>query len=58
MRVKISLGFSVEVDEDGRFELPERKFSSAELKKVAREVNRGLRDCTAEDDLNEVYGDD
>lgn len=58
MRVKTSLGFSVEVDEDGRFELPARKFSSAELKKVAREVNRRLRDCAAEYDLNEVYQDD
>ena len=56
--MKISLGFSVEVDEDGRFDLPARKFSPAELKKVAREVNRHLRNCTAEYDLNEVYCDD
>lgn len=58
MVVKISLGFSVEVDEDGRFDLPTRKFSATELKKVAREVNRRLRNCAIEYDLNEVYGDD
>ena len=58
MIVKISLGFSVEVDEDGRFSLPDRKFSASELKRVAREVNRHLRNCDVEYDLNEVYNNE
>ena len=58
MVVKTSLGFSVEVDFEGKFELPARKFSSAELKKVAREVNKSLRNFDVERDLNEVYNDE
>lgn len=54
MKLKISLGFLIEVDEDGRFCLPDRKFSAAELKKIAREVNRHLREQHAENDINEV----
>lgn len=58
MRVKISLGFTVEVDEDGRFQLPDREFNTTELKKVVREVNRQLRENTAENVLNEVFDDE
>lgn len=36
-------GFWVEVDENGRFELPDRQFTAAELKKIARDVNRAIR---------------
>ena len=58
MRVKISLGFTVEVDENGRFHLPDREFTTTELKKVVREVNRQLRENTAENILNGVYDDE
>lgn len=37
---------TVEVDEQGRFELPSRSYSCAELKKIAREVNRAIRQST------------
>lgn len=56
MKIKISLGFEVDVDECGRFELPERKFNTTELKKIAREVNREIRDSQI--DLSEVMSDD
>ena len=34
----------VEVSDAGRFELPARDYSAAELKKIARDVNRALRE--------------
>ena len=58
MKVKLSLGFAVNVDEDGRFRLPsDRKFTTTELKKMIREVNHQLRENNAEhilDRINEV----
>ena len=58
MKVKISLGFTVDVGEDGRFHLPDREFNTTELKKIAREVNRQLRDNAAENVLGEVFDDE
>lgn len=58
MKIKISLGFTVDVDEDGRFHLPDREFTTAELKRVVREVNRQMRENTAENVLNEVFDDE
>ena len=58
MKVKLSLGFSVDVDEQGRFELPNRRFNTAELKKITREVNRELRKNLAESNMSEVLLDD
>ena len=55
MKIKISLGFSVEVGEDGRFHLPDREFNTAELKKIAREVNRTIRNSSVEEDVMGVY---
>lgn len=43
MEIDLSLGFSVVVLEDGTFELPHRMYTTAELKKIAREINRVLR---------------
>ena len=55
MRVKISSGFTVEVAEDGRISLPDREFTTSELKRVVREVNRQLRVGDAENVLKEVF---
>lgn len=33
----------IEVSDEGKFELPSREYSPAELKKIAREVNRAMR---------------
>lgn len=47
--VPISLGFTLEVDEYGRFELPSgQTYSTSELNKIAREVNRHLRKLNIE----------
>lgn len=35
----------IEVDDDGKFELPQRPYTAAELKKIAREVNKAIRDA-------------
>lgn len=43
MIVKISLGFSVEVDDFGNITLPSDTFTSAQLKKIAREVDKAVR---------------
>lgn len=56
MRIKVSLGFTVDVDDSGRFELPNRRFTTTELKVVTREVNRALRKSRIE--LEEVLSDD
>lgn len=37
------LGETVEVSEEGRFELPSREYTAAELKKIAREINKASR---------------
>lgn len=41
--VSISLGFNVEVDDFGNITLPDRPFTSAQLKKIAREVDKAMR---------------
>lgn len=33
----------IEVSQDGKFELPDREYTTQELKKIAREINRELR---------------
>lgn len=58
MKIKLSLGFSVEVSESGKFCLPDRKFTTTELRKVVREVNQQLRKIDAENALGEVLEDD
>lgn len=37
------LGESIEVSDEGRFELPCREYTAPELKKIAREVNKAFR---------------
>ncbi len=39
----------IEVSEEGRFELPSREYSPAELKKIAREVNKAMRTAELDD---------
>ena len=34
----------IEVNEDGSFELPHRPYKASELKKIAREVNKAIRE--------------
>lgn len=48
MIIKTSLGFSVSVDSDGRFQLPDRSFTTTDLKKVARDISRAIRKSEAE----------
>lgn len=43
LEINISLGFTVVVGDDGRFELPNWRFTTAQLKVIAREINRELR---------------
>ena len=38
-----TLGEYVEVSEEGKFELPSKSYTSVELKKIAREINRASR---------------
>ena len=37
---------TIEVSEEGRFILPSRDYSPAELKKIAREVNKAMRNAS------------
>ena len=46
----------IEVSQEGTFELPPRPYTSAELKKIAREVNKAIR-STSNDELVESYED-
>lgn len=47
LKVYVSvLNDTVEVSEEGRFELPSREYTSSELKKIAREVNRAMRSAS------------
>ena len=49
MEIQLSLGFTIEIDEAGRFELPsDRTYSTSELNRIAREVNRHLRKLSTE----------
>lgn len=44
MTVYISfLDITLDVDENGRFELPQRLYTAPELNKIALEVNRSIR---------------
>ena len=44
LKVYVSvLDEEVEVSDEGKFELPSREYSPAELKKIAREVNKAIR---------------
>ena len=44
MEIEVSsVGLTVDVDDFGRFKLPDRLFTPAELNKIAREVNRAIR---------------
>lgn len=54
MKVKISLGFTVEVDEYSRVQLPNKSFTPAELKKIATEVNRAIREKLISESIDEV----
>ena len=38
----------IKVDEDGRFELPARPYTTAELKKIAVQINREIRKLNLE----------
>ena len=49
MEIQLSLGFTIEINEAGRFELPgDRTYSTSELNKIARDVNRYLRKSSIE----------
>lgn len=51
LKVYISvLDEEVEVSDEGRFELPSREYSPAELKKIAREVNKAMRNSSFDED--------
>ena len=38
-----TLGEHINVSQDGKFTLPDREYTTQELKKIAREINRELR---------------
>ena len=38
-----TLGEHIFISQDGKFSLPEREYTTQELKKIAREINRELR---------------
>lgn len=47
----------IEVSDEGRFELPSRYYSTVELKKIAREINRAIRNssfCDCLEDNDEI----
>ena len=43
MIVNTSIGISVDVGEDGRFNLPQREYTTTDLKKITRDINRSCR---------------
>lgn len=43
MTIKISFGIEVEVDDFGNITLPLDTFTSSQLKKIAREVDKAIR---------------
>lgn len=47
MTIKISFGIEVEVDDFGNIILPSDTFTSAQLKKIAREVDKAIRIANA-----------
>ena len=44
-----TLGECIDITDEGRFELPSREYTAAELKKIAREVNRAMRESQTKD---------
>lgn len=51
--MRLSLGYSVTVDKDtGKISLPDREYSTSELKQIAREVNRAIRQSKSEEDYD------
>jgi hypothetical protein len=53
MTVKISMGIEVEVDDFGNITLPRDTFTSAQLKKIAREVDKAVRISNCRQELDE-----
>lgn len=49
MKITIHKDLQIEVDEYGKFELPNITYTAAELNKIAREVNRAIRKSRMED---------
>lgn len=47
-----SLGECIDISDDGRFELPSREYTTPLLKKIAREINRAMRESQAKDDFD------
>lgn len=58
MEIDLSLGFSVIVNEDGTFELPNRLFTTTDLKRIAREINRELRKGLAESNVGVLHDEE
>ena len=46
------LGEELKVSQEGTFELPSRTYNSSDLKKIAREVNRAIRDINRDELVN------
>lgn len=44
---------TIEVSLEGKFTLPSREYTTAELKKIAREVNKALREHNISDCFDE-----
>lgn len=44
---------TVEVSLEGKFTLPSREYTTAELKRIAREINKALREQNALDCFDE-----
>lgn len=43
------LGEEVEVSDEGKFVLPSKEYTPSELKKIAREVNRAMRNASLDE---------
>ena len=39
-----TLGECIDISDEGKFELPSKEYTASELKKIAREVNRAIRE--------------
>lgn len=52
-----TLGETIEVSDEGRFELPSRSYTAAELKKIAVEVNRAERQHRFVVEKEDEYGE-
>lgn len=44
-----TLNSEINVSDEGRFELPSQQFSVSELRKVAREISKGLKNYSDEE---------